>query len=78
MKVTCDMNQYGDQRLTPPVQNAMKWEAPPVGTIKLNADAAFEVATGCSADGAVARDHQGRVLFSMGCNIDRCSSIEEA
>nr|XP_020159974.1 uncharacterized protein LOC109745248 [Aegilops tauschii subsp. strangulata] len=78
VKATCDMNQYGDQRLTPPVQNAMRWEAPPIGTIKLNTDAAFEAATGRSAGGAVARDHQGRVLFSMGCNIDRCLSVEEA
>lgn len=35
------------------------WEAPALGVIKLNSDAAYLVESRCTWAGAVARDHQG-------------------
>ncbi|XP_020165590.1 uncharacterized protein [Aegilops tauschii subsp. strangulata] len=54
------------------------WGAPPSDAVKLNIDAAFLHESGEAWGGAVARDHLGRVLMSIGKRLDRCHSAEEA
>ena len=48
----------------------VRWMKPPVGVTKINWDAALEVRTGTVGLGAIARDHEGRVL-AMQCSTER-------
>ena len=51
------------------------WEKPPEGTIKLNVDASFDIASGTGATGAILRDHSGLFVAASCSNIP---FVEEA
>ncbi|VAH78253.1 hypothetical protein VPH35_052476 [Triticum aestivum] len=54
------------------------WRPPMAGTVTLNTDAAFLTGSGDSHSGAIARDHDGSVIFSLSEHGLRCKSAEEA
>jgi hypothetical protein len=47
-------------------QKQVRWKKPPIGVVKLNWDAAVDERTGNVGLGAIARDHEGRVLAMHG------------
>ncbi|VAI53801.1 unnamed protein product [Triticum turgidum subsp. durum] len=55
-----------------------QWRPPGKGVIKLNTDASVDPASGVSACGAVARNEQAAPVFSMGCKLGKCTTVEEA
>ena len=55
-----------------------KWFAPDPGKVKLNCDATYFEETGETWGGAVARNHKGYVLVSIGRRLGCCNSTEEA
>lgn len=57
---------------------SMQWIAPEEGTVKLNTDASFLSDSGQSWGGAVARNHKGLVLFSIGKKFATSASAREA
>jgi ribonuclease HI len=61
-----------------PAQTHMQWTAPVRGTAKLNSDASFLPDSGRSWVGAVARDHNGQVILSVGRQVANLNSVEEA
>jgi len=46
--------------------------------VKLNTDASFLSESGQSWAGAVARNHNGQVFFSMSSSLNKCTQVEEA
>ena len=54
------------------------WYAPPAGFAKLNTDTAYNPDSGLSYAGAVARDHKGIPVVSLGQNTGTCMDVMEA
>ncbi|OMO77271.1 hypothetical protein COLO4_25246 [Corchorus olitorius] len=51
--------------------NAITWEPPSNGTLKINTDAAYEASRNCASLAAVMRDSNGRVV----CSAVDCKSF---
>ncbi|KAF8648318.1 hypothetical protein HU200_064899 [Digitaria exilis] len=54
------------------------WEAPPEGWIKVNVDGSFVLQIGEAGAGIVARNSEGKVLFTAWHELLRCSDAAEA
>ncbi|KAL6124860.1 hypothetical protein ACLB2K_077368 [Fragaria x ananassa] len=56
----------------------LKWQPPPLGYIKLNVDAAFNIGDGCAGIGGIFRDHEGMCLVdALHTGILRDSNLRE-
>ncbi|EMS65264.1 hypothetical protein TRIUR3_26740 [Triticum urartu] len=88
-KISCDVLTHGlwchgmnqlcqeDQATIGRVGKGTQWAKPPQGPLKINRDAAYDGETRATA-GIVIRDSSGCVILAQGCNLPRCSNIEEA
>jgi ribonuclease HI len=55
-----------------------KWDAPPLGLVKLNIDGSFKLEDGTAGTGMVLRDHKGDIIFSACRQLIRCDDALEA
>ncbi|KAM0862719.1 hypothetical protein ACQ4PT_045084 [Festuca glaucescens] len=70
--------EEGQPTQAPVPQAKNSWSAPPEGWIKVNTDASFSGSGIPAGAGAVARDHNGKVVIASCSPIARCSDADEA